>query len=311
MSGASAGSMVISSEHLGIDIAGRCVLDHVDLKIPSGSMMGLLGQNGAGKSTLLSAMAGLLPYQRGRMVVLGQPAGAMDPAIRSQLGIIPQETSLYDELTARENLEFASALFCAGRNGTRIGDLLDQLGLSPQANIRAGRLSGGQRRRIVIARALVHGPSLLLIDEPTLGVDAEARESIWSLVRKLRSLGTSVVVASNYLDEIQALCDEVLVLGGGRVLATATIPDLMERVGCTLEVVCSAASRISLSSELAGSPEVSSRCDTASGMLLSCKGRRVPPGLIRRILELAPDATLHTRTPDLAAIFRSLGSPAT
>lgn len=203
-------------------IGTRTVLEQVNLSIPRGSVAGILGANGAGKTTPLGAVSGLRPAFSGTVTVLGETQTGRELSLRRRMGVVFQETALHDELTTAENLEFAASLYDISDPKERISEVLDLLGLTDRARERVGRLSGGLRRRVTLAHALLHDSELLIIDEPTLGVDVEARHTLWAHLRLLRAGGTTVIVSTNYLDEALALCDTVSVLRGGRLLVTDT-----------------------------------------------------------------------------------------
>ena len=231
-------STAISIDRLSCRFGRTLALDSVSLTVDAGSVVGLLGVNGAGKTTLIDSVCGLLRPTSGRVTVLGFDVGDAPLAVRRVIGVVPQEVGLYDELTTNENLRYAAALYGVADAGSRVSELLELVGLSPRARDRAGHLSGGMRRRLAIARALVHRPHVLLLDEPTLGVDIEARHDIWRHLRALRGMGTTILLATNYLDEATALCDRVVVLDHGRCIADGSPDALVARTGSRVELNC-------------------------------------------------------------------------
>ena len=180
-------------------------LNGLSLRVPTGTVVGIVGPNGAGKTTLIDVICGLVRPSSGIVRVLGEDVRARGAALRGRIGVLPQETALYDELTPEQNLRFAAALYDVPRPAARIAEVLELVGLSGRARDRVRGFSGGMQRRVAIARALLHNPPLLILDEPTVGVDVEARHQIWAHIRSLRAGGRTVVLTTNYLDEAEAL----------------------------------------------------------------------------------------------------------
>lgn len=291
-------------------IGTRVVLEHVTLTIPRGSVAGILGANGAGKTTLLGAVSGLRPAVSGIVTVLGEPQPGSGQKLRRRIGVVFQETALHDELTTTENLDFAASLYDIENPKQRIGEVLDLLGLTDRARERVGRLSGGLRRRVALARALLHDPELLIIDEPTLGVDVEARHTLWAHLRLLRAGGTTVIVSTNYLDEALALCDTVSVLRGGRVLVTDTPAALVARAGSGLDVECSPEAGADIARALTGVPGVLRVTPTPSGITAFLSGDAIPEEIIKQVLAAATIQGVRLRGADLAEVFHALGEDA-
>jgi ABC-2 type transport system ATP-binding protein len=198
---------------------GLTAIDGLALEIRRGELFGLLGPNGAGKTTLVNLAVGLLRPDEGTVRVDG--ADPADPAARARLGVAPQATALYDELTGRENLCFFGGL--QGLAGARLAErtrwALDFVGLADRARHRVKTYSGGMKRRLNLAAALVHEPPLLLLDEPTVGVDPQSRNAIFENVLELKRRGTTILYTTHYMEEAQRLCDRVGVLDHGRLLA--------------------------------------------------------------------------------------------
>ena len=296
----------VTLEDVAVRRGTRPVLDHVFLRIRQGEITGLLGPNGAGKTTLLSVILGLLPVSSGTLTVLGEQEPARRQALRSRIGIVLQETALYDELTTRENLQFAAALYDVPNAETRIGEVLDLLGLSGRAGDRTGQLSGGLRRRVTIARALLPSPELLIVDEPTLGVDVEARHTIWSHLRLLRSGGTTVIVSTNYLDEALALCDRAAVLRGGRILVTESPEALVARAGTCLDIDCRQEDQDAIAAALTETQSVYRITGTPSGVSVFLEGSAVPEPVLRQVMAAAPITGFRLRGADMAEVFHAL-----
>jgi ABC-2 type transport system ATP-binding protein len=271
-----------------------------------GRVTGILGPNGAGKSTLLGIVTGLRPFFEGEASVLGQTLPARGAALRRRIGVVLQETALYDELTTRQNLSFAAALYGVHNPNRRIDDVLELLSLSDRAREVVGTLSGGLRRRVTMARALLHEPELLIIDEPTLGVHAEARHAIWAHVRLIRARGTTIVVATNYLDEAQAFCDTAAVLRGGRLVAYETPESLVSRAGQCIDVQCEPSAVRAIDGVVANVPGVIRTEPTPSGAAVYVRGDLEPDEIVRMLLPAVHIAGFRVRGADLAEVFRTL-----
>ena len=193
-------------------------LDHVDLDVPAGQLVGLLGPNGAGKSTLVNLLTGVRRPTSGRVELCG--GDPRDPARRGSLGVTPQETGLPSSLRVGEVVDFVRAHYPEplGR-----AELLGRFGLTELAGRQCGGLSGGEKRRVAVALAFAGRPRIVFLDEPTTGLDVEARRALWDGIRTFHADGGTVVLTSHYLDEVEALAERVVVIGGGRVLADDTV----------------------------------------------------------------------------------------
>ena len=296
----------VTLEDVAVRRGSRPVLEHVFLRIKQGEITGLLGPNGAGKTTLLSVIMGLLPVSSGTLTVLGEQNAFKRRALRSRIGIVLQETALYDELTTRENLQFAAALYDVPNADGRIQEVLGLLGLSGRAGDRTGQLSGGLRRRVTIARALLPSPEMLIVDEPTLGVDVEARHTIWSHLRLLRSGGTTVIVSTNYLDEAVALCDRAAVLRGGRILVVETPDALVARAGTCLDIACRQEDQDAIAAALAENESVYRITATPSGVSVFLEGSAVPESVLSQVMAAAAITGFRLRSADMAEVFHAL-----
>jgi ABC-2 type transport system ATP-binding protein len=212
---------------------GTRALDELQSRIPAGCFFGLLGPNGAGKTTLIGIASGLVRAPAGNVFVFGHDAVA-DLASRLLVGVAPQEVHLDRFLTARELLVYHGRYFGMGKLEARrrADELLEVFDLAAKAKTKPHRLSGGMRRRLLIARALVHRPRLAILDEPTAGVDLELRHELWSYLRRLhRQERVTVLLTTHYLEEAQALCDRVAFIRDGRIVAEGTSEQLVERFG--------------------------------------------------------------------------------
>jgi ABC-2 type transport system ATP-binding protein len=207
-------------------------LDGIDLRVPAGRFFGLLGPNGAGKTTAVSILCTLLRPDSGEAKVLGDDAVTRRAAVRRHIGIVFQEPSLDTELSGRENLEIHARLYHLSDRASRIEAMLDLMGVREHADRRVAVLSGGLRRRLEIARGLLHQPRVLFLDEPSLGLDVPARRAIWEHLERLRERRElTLILTSHAMDEVERLCDEVAILDGGRVAASGTPRELCRRVG--------------------------------------------------------------------------------
>jgi ABC-2 type transport system ATP-binding protein len=204
-------------------------LDHVDLTINAGEFFGLLGPNGAGKTTLISILAGLVRASSGRVAIMGHDVVDDFRAARLSVGVVPQELAFDPFFTVRETLTFQSGYFGLRGNDAWIDEVLANLGLTTKANANTRALSGGMKRRLLVAQALVHKPPVIVLDEPTAGVDVELRQTLWDFIRRLNREGHTIVLTTHYLEEAQALCGRIAMLKGGRVVALDTTRALLAR----------------------------------------------------------------------------------
>ena len=213
-------------------------LKGIDLKIDHGGITGLLGPNGAGKTTLVETLEGLREPTRGRVSVLGLDPVREASRLRLRLGAQLQSTSIPPDLTPTEVLRMYSAFYPTARP---VSDVLERVGLTPKSKSLVRNLSGGQRQRLALAMAILHGPELLILDEPTTGLDPAARRALHDLVRLLRTDGCSIILTTHYIEEAEQLCDRVIVLRAGEVVADGTPFELLQRSGgtSTLWIACS------------------------------------------------------------------------
>jgi len=202
-------------------------VDNVSLDIEDGEFFGLLGPNGAGKTTLISILAGLVRASRGRVTVQGHDVQTDYAQARRLLGIVPQELVFDPFFTVREALRIQSGYFGIARNDDWIDELLDSLGLGDKARANMRQLSGGMKRRVLVAQALVHKPPVIVLDEPTAGVDVELRQTLWQFIAKLNRQGHTVLLTTHYLEEAEALCGRIAMLKSGQVVALERTSDLL------------------------------------------------------------------------------------
>ncbi|MFQ5619983.1 MAG: ABC transporter ATP-binding protein [Rhodospirillales bacterium] len=205
-------------------------LKNVTLNIPRGSFFGLLGPNGAGKSTLINILAGLVIRTSGEARVWGYDIERDMRAARRAIGVVPQELNIDPFFTPRELLELQAGLYGVAKADRRTDEILAAVGLTAQAEAYARTLSGGMRRRLLVAKAMIHGPLVLVLDEPTAGVDIDLRRRLWTYVRALNARGTTVLLTTHYLEEAQALCDRIAIINHGRLIACDTTEALLRRL---------------------------------------------------------------------------------
>ncbi len=203
-------------------------LDGVSFDIEQGEFFGLLGPNGAGKTTLISILAGLAKATSGTVSVLGTNVNTQAAEARKKLGVVPQELVFDPFFNVREALRFQSGYFGVTNNDAWIDELLESLGLSDKANHNMRQLSGGMKRRMLVAQALVHKPPLIVLDEPTAGVDVELRQTLWQFIAKLNKLGHTVLLTTHYLEEAEALCQRIAMLKNGKVVALDRTDELLK-----------------------------------------------------------------------------------
>ena len=203
-------------------------LHQVSLDIEEGEFFGLLGPNGAGKTTLISILAGLARATSGRVLVQGCDVQANFAEARRKLGVVPQELVFDPFFNVREALRFQSGYFGVKNNDAWIDELLANLGLSDKANANMRQLSGGMKRRVLVAQALVHKPPIIVLDEPTAGVDVELRQTLWHFIARLNKEGHTVLLTTHYLEEAEALCGRIAMLKAGRVVALNRTSELLK-----------------------------------------------------------------------------------
>ncbi len=207
-------------------------LDGVSFQVFEGELFGLLGPNGAGKTTLLSIVSCLLEPTSGEAKILGRRASTSDRGLRREIGIVPQESAIYGELSARENLRFFGSLY--GIRGPKLEDrvdyVLEAIGLADRASERVEGFSGGMKRRLNLGAAIVHEPKLLLLDEPTTGVDPQSRNHIFEEVRRLATSGVTIVYTTHYIEEVETLCSRVGIIDHGKLIACDDLVTMLQTI---------------------------------------------------------------------------------
>ena len=275
----------------------------------AGELFGLLGPNGAGKTTLLSIVSCLLEPTLGEATILGRKASTRDKELRRLIGIVPQELAIYGELNARENLNFFGSLYgmTSERLKRRVDEVLAAIGLSDRANDRVEAFSGGMKRRLNLGAALIHEPKLLLLDEPTTGVDPQSRNHIFEEVRRLAGSGVSIVYTSHYIEEVQSLCTRIGIIDRGRLIACDGLANLLKQMPGVIHFRVPQATA-PLYERLRQLPDVEVNGLDGPSMELEC--RDVKSALMRLIAllnELQLELTsLETTEPNLERVFLHL-----
>ncbi|MFM8940768.1 MAG: ABC transporter ATP-binding protein [Phenylobacterium sp.] len=212
-------------------------LKGVDLLVPRGSVFGLLGPNGAGKSTFINILAGLVRKTSGTVKIWGRDIDERPREARAAIGVVPQEIAADPFFTPRESLEVQAGMYGVPRKERRSMELLTALGLADKAEAYVRQLSGGMKRRLMVAKAMTHNPPVLILDEPTAGVDVELRRQLWRYVVELNRKGVTIVLTTHYLEEAQELCDRIAIINKGEVVACEATGDLLGRIDTRAVVV--------------------------------------------------------------------------
>jgi len=279
-------------------------LKGVDLSIPSGSIFGLLGPNGAGKSTLINILAGLVTKSAGQVRIWGFDQDVNPRQSRAAIGVMPQELNIDPFFTPRGALEVQAGLYGVPRSQRRTDEILSLIGLSDKADSYARTLSGGMRRRLLLGKALVHAPQVLVLDEPTAGVDIELRQMLWENVRALNARGMTIILTTHYLEEAQEMCDEIAIIDHGEVIVRDRTSALLGRLDAKTLILRLEAPVTGLSL-----PEGVTAEDRPGGVLaLSYRRGTVTAGALLAAVVRAGGVVLDVTTeePDLEDVFLSL-----
>ncbi|MDT3428129.1 ABC-2 type transport system ATP-binding protein [Paenibacillus forsythiae] len=220
----------------------KLTVDHVNLSIREGEILGLLGPNGAGKSTTISMLCGLLKMDGGSIVIDGISVAQQPLEAKKRIGLVPQDLALYEDLTAWENAAFFGKLYGlrGGLLKERVQEALEFTGLADRAKDKPATFSGGMKRRLNIVCAIMHRPKLIIMDEPTVGIDPQSRNHILESVKALNKLGSTVIYTSHYMEEVEAICDRVAIMDKGHIIACGTEKELRERVAHEEKIVIKA-----------------------------------------------------------------------
>ena len=221
----------IYAEGLSKNYGNLCAVNNVDLEIPTGICFGLLGPNGAGKTTMIQMLQTSSPITRGKLRVLGSSVVEESRSIRARIGVVPQEDNLDPDFTAEYNLLVYARYFGIKHKEAKIkaSQLLSKVGLTEKAHEQISNLSGGMKRRLIVARGMINDPELLILDEPTTGLDPQARHSVWDQIRIYKNGGRTVLLTTHYMDEAEILCDEIAILDSGKILIRGTPKELITK----------------------------------------------------------------------------------
>jgi ABC-2 type transport system ATP-binding protein len=219
-------------EELTKNYGDKPALDNISLAIPEGAIFGLLGPNGAGKSTLINILAGTTIKTSGKAFVMGVDIDQSPQLAKYQIGVVPQEIALDTFFPLREALEFYAGYYGIRPQNRKTEEILTALGLQDKAMVTARQLSGGMKRRFLVAKAMVHSPKVLILDEPTAGVDIELRQQLWDYVRELHRRGTTIILTTHYLKEAEELCDHIAFINHGKIIKSDSKSNLLDTLGC-------------------------------------------------------------------------------
>ena len=203
-------------------------IDHLDLSVKQGEIFGLLGPNGSGKSTTINCILALLEYDKGEIKIFGEPMRPKAYEIKKQIGIVPQDVAVYDSLTVYENIDFFCGLYIKDKETRRkyVQEAIDFVALNDFVKFKPSKLSGGLKRRLTIACGIAHKPKLIFFDEPTVAVDPQSRNKILEGIEELRDKGATVIYTSHYMEEVEQLCDRILIIDKGHTIAEGTVEEL-------------------------------------------------------------------------------------
>ena len=283
---------------------GPChALNGVSLDIEEGEFFGLLGPNGAGKTTLISILAGLARATQGKVTVLGHDVQQDFAAARRKLGVVPQELVFDPFFNVREALRFQSGYFGVRHNDDWIDELLAHLGLADKAQANMRQLSGGMKRRVLVAQALVHKPPIIVLDEPTAGVDVELRQTLWQFIARLNREGHTVLLTTHYLEEAEALCGRIAMLKSGRIVA-------LERTSTLLKAASGSVLQFKTDTELPFDLAVQARVMGRIVQLPAHDAAEIEQHLAALRLAGVPVHDMEIRRPDLEDVFLQVMSAA-
>jgi ABC-2 type transport system ATP-binding protein len=279
-------------------------LKGIDLKIPRGSIFGLLGPNGAGKSTFINILAGLTKKTSGKVTIWGRDLDERPRDARAAIGVVPQEIAADVFFTPRESLEVQAGMYGVPPAERRTAELLAAVGLSDKANAYVRQLSGGMKRRLMVAKAMVHNPPVLILDEPTAGVDVELRRQLWEYVTELNRRGVTIVLTTHYLEEAEELCDLIAIMSHGQVVACEPTSQLLRRLDSRAVVITPETPL----TEAPALPPFETRLRPTGELAITFK---TSEGSVEEVLASARAAGVHfrdlrTEEPDLEDVFLAL-----
>ncbi|WP_198675882.1 ABC transporter ATP-binding protein [Kribbella monticola] len=304
-------AQVLIASRLAKRFGDRVAVDDVSFAVAAGETYGLLGPNGAGKTTTIRLICGLLRADAGQILIAGQPISTTATPAKKSIGYVPQEIALYPDLTARENLRFFGRLY--GLHGKalnhRVGKVLDLIGLSERGRDRVESFSGGMKRRLNIGAGLLHEPTLLVLDEPTVGVDPQSRHAVMESVRSFGAAGMAVLYTTHYMEEAERLCDRVGIIDHGRLVAEGTRRELVAQLGEHDHIQLTATGDLAALADRCRGLEGIDRADVKDGQiqLLATEGRRLLPAVLEAAERIGTTVrSVEVAEPDLEAVFLHL-----
>jgi ABC-2 type transport system ATP-binding protein len=283
-------------------------VDDLSLSVAPGEVFGLLGPNGSGKTTTVNMVSGLSTPTSGQVRVMGYDLRTQTRQVRQILGTVHQETALYEELSAWKNLDFHADLFGfpASLKKARIEKMLDLVQLSDRRNSRVSTFSGGMKRRLALARALLHEPQLIYLDEPTLGVDVQSRRALWDYILDLQKQGKTVFITTNYLEEAEALCSRIAIIDHGRLVSLGTLDELKQKFGGSVVEIETGRPF----PDLAGLRALAGvKLAEQDGLMLKVTnqiGHQVVPQIINIVAQCCEIRNITVREPNLDEVFLRL-----
>jgi len=283
----------------------KIALKNIDLTIPRGSIFGLLGPNGAGKSTLINILAGLVVKSSGTAKICGYDIDTQTRLARASIGIVPQEISMDVFFTPLQALELQAGYYGVPKSERRSEEILAALGLSDKRDAYVRQLSGGMKRRLLIGKALVHNPPVLILDEPTAGVDIELRRQLWTYVEELHKRGTTIILTTHYLEEAEALCDRIAIIHEGGIVANEEKSTLLSRLDKRKLIIVPTEKLDALPAKLSAlDAEVS---DDGSLIITYRSGTDSISGMLNQVKAAGLSISdLRTEEPDLEDVFMAL-----
>ncbi len=306
----------VSVEQLTKKYGELVAVDNLSFTVREGEIFGFLGPNGAGKSTTLNVLCTLTEYDKGEIRISGHDLSREERAIKALIGLVPQDIALYPTLTARENVSFFASLYGLTGRSLRMAveDALGFVGLLEHAKKKAGKMSGGMQRRLNIACGIAHNPKLIVMDEPTVGVDAQSREHIMDSIRTLRERGSTIIYTSHYMPEVQEICDRIAIIDHGRLAAIGTEEELLEMVtdvkSIWIETRMDGLNSAHVKEKLASIPDVQRvQIDADEGKIrldVALRFAAVTP-ILQVLMDIgAPVYQLRSEAPDLETTFLAL-----
>ena len=280
-------------------------LKGVDLTVPRGSIFGLLGPNGAGKSTLINILAGLVTKTEGTAKICGYDIDTQTRQARASIGVVPQEISMDVYFTPLQSLDNQAGYYGVPKSERRSEEILEALGLADKRNAYVRSLSGGMKRRLLIGKALVHNPPVLILDEPTAGVDIELRRQLWKYVEELHARGTTIILTTHYLEEAESLCDQIAIIHNGEITANENKSTLLNRLDQKTLVITPTKARKTIP---AGLKNLDCTLRTDGTLAISYRTKQSSIGDLLAQVKAAKVsiADLRTEQPDLEDVFMAL-----